>query len=247
MSTSIGRDFTSFIPSLSDDANIQEAFRMYHFGRADGTEPAQADPVNGIEGYLADLQLQIDNITAGADIVNDLGNSVDLNSVISSGTYRRSSAPATGLNYPELSSGLLVVVAATTTVIYQIYQTLGGSSGSNHYYWRGRDAGGNWSEWAQSSKSGHNHDSLYYRKTEIDARVSDQTSMAANAVVITDGTKKISTASSISTTELGYLDGVTSNIQSQLNDRYTKSEMPKIYVQSSQPTSGMQTNDLWFW
>jgi hypothetical protein len=59
MSTSIGRDFTSFIPSLSDDANIQEAFRMYHFGRADGTEPAQADPINGSEGYLVPILLMI--------------------------------------------------------------------------------------------------------------------------------------------------------------------------------------------
>jgi hypothetical protein len=247
MSTSIGRDFTSLIPSLTDDANIQEAFRMYHYGRSDGTEPAPADPINGIEGYLADLQLQIDNINAGADIVTDLENTTNLNLVISSGTYRRSSTPSTGLNYPELSSGLLIVTAATSTVIYQIYQTLGGLSGSNQYYWRGRDAAGNWSEWAQSSKSGHNHDSLYYRKTEIDARIDDQSSLSANAVAVTDGTKKITTASSISTTELGYLDGVTSNIQSQLNDRYTKSEMPKIYVQSSQPTSGMQINDLWFW
>lgn len=246
MSTSIGRDFTSFIPALSDDANIQEAFRMYHYGRADGSEPGSAEAINGIEGYLAALQLQINNITAGVDIVTPLGNSTNLNDVTDSGTYARGSTPSTGLNYPELSSGLLVVTA-TTSVIYQIYQTLGGSSGSNHYYWRGRDAASNWSEWAQSAKTGHNHDSIYYRKTEIDARLSDQTSLAANAVVVTDGTKKIATASAISTTELGYLDGVTSNIQSQLNDRYTKSEMPKIYVQSSQPTSGMQVNDLWFW
>jgi|688.fasta_scaffold01402_21 hypothetical protein len=258
MSTSIGRDFTSFIPSLSDDANIQEAFRMYHFGTQDGSEPAPADPVNGIEGYLADLQLQIDNITAGADIVSDLGNAVDLNSVITSGTYRRSSAPTTGLNYPELSPGLLIVIAATSTVIYQIYQTLGGSSGTNHYYWRGRDAGGSWSAWAQSSKTGHNHDSLYYQKAEIDARINSQASLAANSVVVTDGTKKISTSSLISTTELEYLNGVGSNVQEQLNNKaaldhnhdgvYHKiGVQPKIFVQSSQPSSGVQVNDLWFW
>lgn len=247
MSTSIGRDFTSFIPSLSDDANIQEAFRMYHYGRQDGSEPAPADPITGIEGYLSDLQLQIDNISAGTDIVNDLGNAVDLNSLLDSGTYRRSSTPSSGLNYPELSSGLLVVTAATTTVIYQVYQTLGGSTGSNNYYWRGRDAGGNWSEWAQSAKTGHNHDPLYYRKNEIDARINDQVSLSANSVAITDANKKITTSSLISSTELEYLNGVTSNIQTQLNDRYTKSEMPRIFVQSSQPSSGVQINDLWFW
>lgn len=41
----------------------------------------------------------------------------------------------------------------------------------------------------------------------------------ASMVVVTDGSKNITTSSTISTTELGYLDGVTSNIQTQLNDR----------------------------
>lgn len=258
MSTSIGRDFTSLIPSLSDDANIQQAFRMYHYGRSDGSDPAPADPVNGIEGYLADLQLQINNLESGTDLVSDLGNSTDLNSVITSGTYRRSSAPSTGLNYPELSSGLLIVTAATSTVIYQIYQTLGGSSGTNHYYWRGRDASGNWSEWAQSSKTGHNHDSIYYRKTEIDARITEQASLGANSVLITDIDKKITTSPSISSTELSYLNNVGSNIQEQLNSKAATDHnhdgiyhkigvQPKIFVQSTTPSSGVQVNDLWFW
>ena len=38
-------------------------------------------------------------------------------------------------------------------------------------------------------------------------------------VVVTDGNKKITTSSTISTTELGYLDGVTSKIQDQLNGK----------------------------
>ncbi|MBR1988228.1 MAG: hypothetical protein IKA36_04205 [Clostridia bacterium] len=40
----------------------------------------------------------------------------------------------------------------------------------------------------------------------------------ANVVVVTNGSKTI-TASSITTTELGYLDGVTSNVQEQLNGK----------------------------
>ena len=42
----------------------------------------------------------------------------------------------------------------------------------------------------------------------------------ASRVVITDGNKKI-TVSDITTTELNYLDGVTSNIQTQLNAKGT--------------------------
>lgn len=41
----------------------------------------------------------------------------------------------------------------------------------------------------------------------------------ASMVVVTDANKKITTSSSISTTELDYLDGVTSNIQTQLNGK----------------------------
>lgn len=48
----------------------------------------------------------------------------------------------------------------------------------------------------------------------------------ANRVVITDGNKKITTSSSISTTELGYLDGVSSNIQTQLDGKTPTSVLP---------------------
>lgn len=41
----------------------------------------------------------------------------------------------------------------------------------------------------------------------------------ASMVVVTDANKKITTSSSITTTELGYLDGVSSNIQTQLNGK----------------------------
>jgi hypothetical protein len=41
----------------------------------------------------------------------------------------------------------------------------------------------------------------------------------ASAVVVTDSTKKVVASTSITTTELGYLDGVTSNIQTQLNGK----------------------------
>jgi hypothetical protein len=45
----------------------------------------------------------------------------------------------------------------------------------------------------------------------------------ASAVVVTDANKKIVASTSITTTELGYLDGVTSNIQNQLNGKAASS------------------------
>ena len=49
--------------------------------------------------------------------------------------------------------------------------------------------------------------------------INDGTLATANAVVVTDNNKKILASTSITTTELGYLDGVTSNVQTQLNGK----------------------------
>ena len=45
----------------------------------------------------------------------------------------------------------------------------------------------------------------------------------ASRVVVTDGSKNITVSSTITTTELGYLDGVTSKIQDQLNGKVASS------------------------
>lgn len=250
MSTDIGRNWISRIPSLSDDANIQEAFRMYHFGTQDGSEPAPEDTlVVGIEKHLNSLQEAIDLLTAGADEIKtdlDDSNDVDLNDLdtpAESGTYRRSSAAPSGKNYPELAAGILSVIATAGGAVYQIYQTLGGSSGTNNYYWRGRDAGANWSAWAQGSKVGHNHNTLYYQKTEIDAKISS--SVTADRAIVSDNTGKLIN-STATADEVSYLTGVSSNIQDQLDDRYVKSETARVFVQQTTPSSP-QVNDLWIW
>jgi microcystin-dependent protein len=69
MTESIGRQYETAIPALSDTANIQEAFRIYHYGvpttvfNPTNTDPAQLEP-KSIAFYLTDFQNQIDNITA---------------------------------------------------------------------------------------------------------------------------------------------------------------------------------------
>lgn len=245
MSTDIGRDWIARIPSLSDDANIQEAFRMYHFGTQDGSEPAPEDTlVNGIEAHLADLQFQITNLSTGSAQVGDLLDDNDLNDITTPGSYRRASAPLSGKNYPELSAGFLHVVATSGNAVYQVYQTLGGSSGTNNYYWRGRDAATNWSAWAQGSKVGHNHDSIYYTETEIDAKISD--SITADRAIVSEAITGKLVSSSVPAEKIGYLTDVTSNIQSQLDDRYEKSETARVFVQQTTPSSP-QVNDLWIW
>jgi microcystin-dependent protein len=69
MTESIGRQYETAIPALSATANIQEAFRIYHYGvpttvfNPTNTDPAQLEP-KSIAYYLTDFQNQIDNITA---------------------------------------------------------------------------------------------------------------------------------------------------------------------------------------
>ena len=43
--------------------------------------------------------------------------------------------------------------------------------------------------------------------------------LTANRVLISDSSGKVAASSSVTTTELGYLDGVTSSIQTQLNNK----------------------------
>ena len=69
MTESIGRQYETAIPALSDTANIQEAFRIYHYGvpttefNPTNTEPSDLEP-KSIAFYLTDFQEQINDITS---------------------------------------------------------------------------------------------------------------------------------------------------------------------------------------
>lgn len=61
--------YNTTIPSLTDDANIQEALRMYHYGTSDGSIPDDgANPIGAesIASYLGELQGQIDEFSIGS-------------------------------------------------------------------------------------------------------------------------------------------------------------------------------------
>ena len=62
--------YNTLVPSLTDDANIQEALRMYHYGTADGSIPDDSgNPIGSesIASYLGDIQNQINAITIGSE------------------------------------------------------------------------------------------------------------------------------------------------------------------------------------
>jgi hypothetical protein len=172
----------------------------------------------------------------------------NIDGIVTSGTYHKPTTPSSGLGYPSLVPGLLVVNSTSSGSIYQTYQTFGGSAGTNNRFWRGRSANvSDWSSWKQASSIGHTHDDRYYTETEVDSKISN--TMASTSAVVTDATGKIVASSIVSSTELETLNGVTSNIQSQLADRYTKDESTRIFVQQLNPATSItpQPGDLWIW
>ena len=66
----------------------------------------------------------------------------------------------------------------------------------------------------------------------------DSTLATANAVVVTDANKKILASTTITTTELGYLDGVTSSVQTQLNGKAPSSHVgDSTHITSTERTN----------
>lgn len=73
MSKSIGQSYTSLIPSFTDDASIEEAFSMYHYG-IENWQAGQQVSQNSIEGAFAATNQRIDGVQA--EIANIAGDFV---------------------------------------------------------------------------------------------------------------------------------------------------------------------------
>lgn len=234
--------FKTSIPDLDDAADIQTAFRLYHYGIP--AEPTPGNPVasNSIQAHLERIQSSID---AGTTI-STIDSTTDLNNVLVSGLYHQPSTPIADRNYPALQPGLLSVFVISSNTVFQTYQTVpGGTSANNRFYIRSRTSSG-WGTWRGFASIDHIHDDLYYEKTVIDSRLDTANSTNTNRAAVIDSTGKVSASGNITTTELDYLNNATSNIQDQLNNRYTKSETARVFVQQSAP-SNPQVNDIWLW
>jgi hypothetical protein len=68
MSQQIGKDFPTRIPVFGDDASIQEAFSVYHFGVDNYT--SQPIPDNSIEGHFRSLNARV---SANESAISGLG------------------------------------------------------------------------------------------------------------------------------------------------------------------------------
>lgn len=252
MPEQIGNLYPTQVPAYSESADIRQAFNLYHYGTT--TVPTNENDIlpESMAGYIRDTLAALENVEAGVSAITNLGLTTNLNDIVDTGVYNSTGSPSVDLNYPSTQNGILVVYNASDTT-YQTYHTAGAT---NNIYYRSTQFGTTtWSSWALASKDGHTHDTRYYTKDQIDSRVNTSVTNSTAAIINADG--KISSSPLISQAELEFLEGVTQNVQTQLDDRalashdhndlyYTKSEQPKIYVQSNQP-SGASAGDLWFY
>lgn len=267
MPEAIGPLFETQVPSYTEAADIRKAFNLYHYGTEDTPSLESEILAKSMAGYIRDTLAAIDAIQEGQAVINNLGATENLNDLTTTGVYHSTASPtvgSSGLNYPTTQIGLLNFwYSSANNTYYQTYVSNGSASSSN-FYWRSAvkiQATTTWGEWQLASKEGHVHDTRYFTQSQINAKISP-TPTASKAAYV-DSTGKVTSLDTVSATELGYLAGVTSAIQSQIqavnnglllkanvdhthSTYWLKTETAKVTVSSSQPANP-SIGDLWFW
>ena len=174
MPINIGPENAAFnvkIPEFNENADIQTAFRLYHYGensQGTGTLNQQS-----LAGYLDALENSKISKTPTLIPLN-----ANLNDITESGFYVQTTnvRARTGINYPKIPpipeglefAGILRVINDGNNNIYQEYHI--GGIPDQSVYWRVRFGSLSFSQWQGFAKEGHIHDDLYYRKGESDTR-----------------------------------------------------------------------------
>ena len=217
----IGSKYNTQVPSLTENADIQTALKIYHYGQS--TEPTTlvADSVAGHLKNLEDTKIDIIPIQIVAGSQNDL----DLKVTTGYYSIATNAIASAGLHYPaSATAGMLHVVNDGSGLVYQTYIMTGGV---NKFWWRGYYSGA-WTTWAQASDTTHSHSEfaalagdIATKQATITGAASSVTSanLAVSSALVSDASGKIAASSTVSATELGYLNGVTSAIQNQLDSK----------------------------
>jgi hypothetical protein len=166
---SSGAPFNASIPRIDENADIQTAFRLYHYGEgSSGLGELNPDSIAGFLQVLDNEKIDINP--------SIIPTAADLNTYRASGFYaQNTNAKAlTGSNYPLVPSligqpyaGLLRVINDGVNV-YQEYQVAG--IPTNPVYWRAFFGNLGWTAWQTFSQDGHVHDDRYFTKTQSDGR-----------------------------------------------------------------------------
>ena len=175
MPTNIGPEgakFNTLIPQINENADIQTAFRLYHYG--EGSSGVGELNANSVAGHLD--KLEFEKIDRAPEIIPL---NADLNDYTESGFYAQdtNAKAATGSNYPEVPAGSTLKYAGLLRVIndgrsvYQEYHVSGIPDG--RVYWRVSFGGqpfpttGN-AGWRTFAFQDHTH-SQYISRTEANS------------------------------------------------------------------------------
>lgn len=164
-----GGAFNSLIPRIDENADIQTAFRLYHYGQgSSGLGELNPDSIAGFLQTLTDEKIDVN-----PEIIPLNAN---LNNYNESGFYAQNTntKAASGTNYPLVPpdigqpyAGLLRVINDGSN-IYQEYQVAG--IPTNPVFWRAFFGNLGWTDWQTFSQAGHIHDDRYYTKSQADNR-----------------------------------------------------------------------------
>jgi len=172
MTVNIGDQYITQIPGYDENADIQTALRVYHYGE-DTQSPDPIEP-NSIAGHLKSLD------DTKLDVVPDIiPDSANLNNYNTTGYYVQTTAASaeTGANYPtypnaegdpSFFAGLLKVVNSGS-IVFQEYHTLGESGYIVNRPFR-RVFFGSWSSWESSATVDDVTavtDIKYYQKSQV--------------------------------------------------------------------------------
>lgn len=202
MPEDIGAVYNTQIPSITDNADIQTALRLFHYGS--NTSAPSPLPAESLAGHLQNLE------NTKVDIVpTSIPNTANLNNYGTTGYYTQTNNAfaANGTNYPEPFAGLLTVVNESG-VVFQQYQVIGASeSGStinpdNRTYWRFK-LGGIWKPWRtfiEESDFASIGDGRYYTKTQVNETFTTQAAAAATYLTIAEANNRQYVAENVVTT-----------------------------------------------
>jgi len=162
-------EFNLRIPEIDENADIQTAFRLYHYGEGN----AGSQPLNqqSLAGYLD--RLEKGKVAKAPPIIPSNAN---LDNFTESGFYaQNTNAKAqTGSNYPLVPPTIGIAYAGLLRVfndggnIYQEYQVAG--IPTNPVFWRAFFGNLGWTPWQTFAVDGHIHDDRYYTKQQSDNR-----------------------------------------------------------------------------
>lgn len=164
-----GAAFNTKIPVINENADIQEAFKLYHYGEnSSGLGTLNSDSIAGFLDALDSNKFDVNP--------SIIPSSADLNEYVASGFYAQNSntKASTGINYPLVPALIGVPYAGLLRVIndgsniYQEYQVAG--IPTNPVYWRAFFGNLGWTDWQTFAQEGHVHDDRYYTKNQADGK-----------------------------------------------------------------------------